>query len=286
MGRWEGPRDLLAATGQDWDRRIFRLQVLALAGMRLRYAETWCSAEPRSADALALLSHVLALRSIDVGPHEGRELMEQAWKTCTLAAEANQADPSPWVVLLALLRVHAPHWPSVEHTWDQVIARDPFNREAHHEVLTYLFQRNQGSIGEMFDWALDTAESAPLGLPIAALPLMAVAESHRHRLETNARGYGTAIHPWLECPHIDRVLDRWWRHRSPRPHAQFADDANYLAHALSFAGRHAEAFEVFEAIGPYATDLPWSYCGEPEQLFLRHRAWALKAITPRRPPHR
>ncbi|MEU3963616.1 hypothetical protein AB0F42_28070 [Streptomyces buecherae] len=58
MGRWEAPRDLLAATGVDWDRRIFRLQVLAEAGAQLRFADTWAKAEPRSPHALALLANV------------------------------------------------------------------------------------------------------------------------------------------------------------------------------------------------------------------------------------
>ncbi|MGK5630441.1 hypothetical protein [Streptomyces sp. URMC 123] len=283
MGRWEGPRDLVAATGRDWDRRIFRLQVLARTGARLRFADTWARAEPASADALAMLAHVRAVRSMLAGRGEGRELMEQAWGTCLAAADANPADPSPWVVMLALLRVHAPDRSVLQNVWAEVVARDPYNREGHHEVLTYLFERHHGSGGEMFHWAQDRAETAPRGLPIAVLPLVALAESHRHRLETDASGYGLTIHPWLDCPAIDRVLAGWWRFRSPRPHAQFMDDANYLAHALSFAGRHAEAYEVFEAIGPYAADLPWAYCGDPRQLFLRHRDWALRAITPRRP---
>ena len=65
--------------------------------------------------------------------------------------------------------------------------------------------------------------------------------------------------------------------------ACFADDANYLAHAMSFANRHTEALEVFDAIGPYATRVPWSYCGQAEDLFLRHRAWA---YSPPRRRHR
>lgn len=144
MGRWEGPRDLLAATGWDWDRRIFRLQVLARAGVNLRFAETWARAEPASADALAMLAHVQALRSMVAGPNEGRELMEQSRTTCMTAADANGADLSPWVVLLALLRVHCPEWSVVQEVWAQVVVRDPYNREAHHEVLTYLFNRNHG----------------------------------------------------------------------------------------------------------------------------------------------
>jgi hypothetical protein len=72
MGRWEGPRDLLTSTGSDWDRRIFRLQVLAEAGARLRFADTRAKAEPRSPHALALLANVQALRAMIVGRGAGR----------------------------------------------------------------------------------------------------------------------------------------------------------------------------------------------------------------------
>ncbi|MEU1674376.1 hypothetical protein ABZ752_20445 [Streptomyces roseifaciens] len=288
MGRWEGPRDLLAATGADWDRRIFRLQVLARAGARLRFADTWARAEPRSGDALALLAHVQAVRSMISGAGAGRAEMEASWATCLAAAEATPTDPSPWVVMLALLRVHAPGRDVLEQVWAEVVRRDPYNREAHHELLTYLFPRNHGSGAEMFHWAQEQADTAPRGLPIAVLPLVALAESHRHRMETDAGSYGSyglSIHPWIDCPHIDPVLDGSWRHRSPRPHAQFLDDANYLAHALAFAGRHAEAYEVFRAVGPYASEVPWSYCGDARELFLRHREWAVRAVRDgRRPP--
>lgn len=280
MGRWEAARDLLEATGQDWDRRIFRLQVLAHGAVSLRWAETWANAERTSPDALAMLAHVQALRSIVVGPEDGRALLEQAWRTCHEAAEAWPADPSPWVVLMALLRVHCPDRETLSEVWQEVRARDPYNREAHHELLTYVFGCNHGSATEMHDWAYELTSSAPRGTPIPVLLLVAHAESHRIRMEQNSRSYGLIIHPWLDCPDIDRVLNGWWRYRAPQPHAHFMDDANYLAHALSYANRHAEAFEVFDAIGRYAARLPWAYCGDPTQLFLRHRGWAQKAIVP------
>ncbi|WP_251070483.1 hypothetical protein [Streptomyces sp. ISL-96] len=101
MGRWEGARELLAATGADWDRRIFRLQVLARAGARLTFADTWAQAEPRSPHALALFAHVQALRSMAGGRGRGRsEAMEVAWEACDAAADALPPDPAPYIVML------------------------------------------------------------------------------------------------------------------------------------------------------------------------------------------
>ncbi|MEV7197162.1 hypothetical protein AB0N81_35950 [Streptomyces sp. NPDC093510] len=283
MGRWEGPRDLLGSTGPDWDRRIFRLQVLAEAGARLRFADTWAKAEPRSPHALALLANVQALRAMIVGRDAGRTLMEEAWATSRAALDVWPQDVAPLIVMLALLRTHAPDRDTLCHVWEEIKQRDPWNREAHHEVITYLLPRHHGKPGEAAWWAEEQASVAPQGLPIAALPLVALAEAHRSRQEQDQTPYGLTIHPWVDCPQIDPVLERWWRYRAPQPHACFADDANYLGHALSFANRHHEALEVFDAIGPYATQVPWSYCGQPRELFLRHRGWA---YSPPRRRHR
>ncbi|MGW7664139.1 hypothetical protein [Streptomyces sp. NPDC054756] len=283
MGRWEGARDLLAATGTDWDRRIFRLQVLAEAGTRLRFADTWVRAEPRSAHALALLANVQALRAMIAGPgSSGRGLMEEAWATCRTALETWPEDVAPLVVMLALLRTHAPNRKTLNAVWGEIIKRDRWNREAHHEVVTFLLPRYHGEQAEAMWWAEEQAAIAPQGLPIAVLPLVVIAEAHRTRQEQDRDAYGLTIHPWVDCPQIDHVLEGWWRYRAPRPHACFADDANYLAHAMSFANRHSEALEVFDAIGPYATQVPWSYCGQARDLFLRHRAWAYSPPRRRR----
>ncbi|WP_046497789.1 hypothetical protein [Streptomyces odonnellii] len=283
MGRWEGPRDLLTSTGSDWDRRIFRLQALAEAGARLRFADTWAKAEPRSPHALALLANVQALRAMIAGRDAGRALMEDAWATCRTTLDVWPQDVAPLVVMLALLRTHAPNRNTLGRVWEEIKQRDPWNREAHHEVVAYLLPRNHGTQGEAAWWAEEQASAAPGGLPIAVLPLVVLAEAHRSRQEQDQTSYGLTIHPWVECPQIDHVLEHWWRYRAPRPHACFADDANYLAHALSFANRHNEALEVFDAIGPYATRVPWSYCGQARELFLRHRAWAYS--PPRRRRH-
>ncbi|WP_434591999.1 hypothetical protein [Streptomyces sp. A5-4] len=283
MGRWESARDLLIATGPDWDRRIFRLQILAEAGARLRFADTWAKAEPQSPHALALLGNVQALRAMIAGRDTGRSLMEEAWATCRTALDSWPQDVAPLVVMLALLRTHAPDRDTLGRVWEEIKQRDPWNREAHHEVVAYLLPRFHGAQGEAAWWAEEQASIAPRGLPIAVLPLVVLAEAHRSRQERDQKAYGLTIHPWVRCPQIDPVLEQWWHYRAPRPHACFADDANYLAHALSFANRHNEALEVFDAIGPYATQVPWSYCGQAGDLFLRHRSWAYS--PPRRRHH-
>jgi hypothetical protein len=275
MGRWDAPRDLIAATGYNWDRRVFRLQVLARQGLRLRWAETWATAEPDNPDALVMLAHVQALRAILADRNESQELADLAWQTTVQAADAAPPDPSPWLVLMALTRTLAPDGALMQELWTETCRRDPYSREGHHEMLAFLMPRQQGSSAMMFDWAHERTQQTPQGTPIPVVLLVAQAEHHQHRQRQSPRSLGVSLNPWADCPDIDRVLERWWHYRSPQPHANFADDANYLAYALCLAGRHAEAREVFEAIGPFATRSPWGFSGEAQQLFLQHRERAL-----------
>ncbi len=281
MGRWESARDLLHATGHDWDRRVFRLHVFAYGAVGLRWVETWADAEPDNPDALVMLAHVEAVRSIlrkpDTSGGVADETMESAWNACRRAAGAYDADPSPWVVMMALLRVHRPDSQLLMRIWKEVQARDPYNLEAHHELVTYVFERNHGSNAQMHNWARELAYAAPKGSAASVVLLVAQAETYRAQFELDGRTHSVSAQPWMEHPEIDFVLDSWWRRRPPRPHGRFMDDANYLAHALCHAARHEEAFEVFNVIGPYATRVPWAYGGEAVELFLRHRGWALDA---------
>jgi hypothetical protein len=286
MGRWEAARDLLRLTGRDWDRRVFRLQALAYGAVGLRWAETWADTEPHNPDALAMLAHVQAVRSIlrspDTPPGAKNEAVDEAWHTCQRAAGAYEADPSPWVVMMALLRHHRPDQQLLLRIWKEVQARDPYNLEAHHELVTYAFERNHGSNAQMHNWARDLAYAAPKGSAASVVLLVAHAETYRAQLEQDARTQSVSVHPWMDRPEIDFVLDAWWRRRPPQPHGRFMDDANYLAHTLCHAARHEEAFEVFNAIGPYASRLPWAYGGDAAELFLRHRRWASGAAHSRR----
>ncbi len=286
MGRWEAARDLLRSTGRDWDRRVFRLHVLAYGAVGLRWAETWADTEPDNPDALTMLAHVLAVRAILRSPDpSGRatdEAVERAWHACQRAAGAYGADPSPWVVMMALLRVHRPDGQLLMRIWKEVQARDPFNLEAHHELVTYAFERNHGSNAQMHNWARELAYAAPKGSAASVVLLVAHVETYRVQLEQDGRTHGVSVHPRMDRPEIDFVLNAWWRCRPERPHGRFMDDANYLAHALCHAARHDEAFDVFNAIGPYATRLPWAYGGAATEVFLRHRGWASGATRSHR----
>ena len=61
-----------------------------------------------------------------------------------------------------------------------------------------------------------------------------------------------------------------------RPVPEIALDLNMLAYGLYQADRHRDAKPVFEAIGPYATGIPWVWQRGDEE-FLAARKKALRA---------
>jgi hypothetical protein len=190
------------------------------------------------------------------------------------AARACPADPTPWIALLTLRHT--------EDAWREVVARDPWNRSAYHEVLHHLSPLRAGPAGgsvvEMTHFARRSAHSAPYGSPLVLLPLAARAERAGH-----SRGSGTpdalSSAVWQErgvTGEIDAALDRWFRPAGPA-NAQAVADLNILAFALTRTHRSAEAAPVFRRIGRHMTMYPWDTLPDPVAAFLR---WQDRAARP------
>ncbi|MCC3779387.1 hypothetical protein K6I33_005007, partial [Streptomyces sp. UNOB3_S3] len=76
-GRWADARQLLARTGDDWDRRGHRLLVLAEGPTSAAWARDWLLAEPDSPDAAALLACAGVFRCLG-----GKDTPETAHALC------------------------------------------------------------------------------------------------------------------------------------------------------------------------------------------------------------
>ena len=237
------------------------------------------------------------------------DTVAEARRQCEHAAEMAPDDPTPWVVMLTLARAadfaaradsagSADSARSTDHgrnasrddfwrCWQEMRARDAFNRDGHHEALTYLFAAWAGSHSEMYDFAYWLAGQAPPGSPLAVLPLIGHAEVYRAATAGVAPARRPSPHAhWrrrLVSTDIDRVL-RSWLGSATVPHAQADLDRNYLLHAMVHSGRADtdEARALFDAIGSHAMRVPWSYTGDPESSFLYWREQAFGAGPRRR----
>ncbi|MGW2543613.1 hypothetical protein ACWC5I_22750 [Kitasatospora sp. NPDC001574] len=281
VGRWQGARDLLHATGQDWDRRTHRMRLLADAAAGNRTVETWQAAEPGSRDAMVLRAETDVMRlfkSVAAGtPPQpradatDRERLDRAVRSCLVAADHSPQDPAPWVSLITVARLYAGGHPHTRRWWNELQTRDPDNREGHHQVLRHYSARWHGSHGKMYDFAWDSAAFAPSGSPLAVLTQAARAEHYRS-LAASGRTTGLVLSQhWRShaaVRDLDQSYEQWLRHRTLE-FAQDVADLNYLAHGLVMAGMTEQARYAFSVLGDRPTPVPWSYSDNPEELFRR-----------------
>jgi hypothetical protein len=274
QGRWEPARDLLEDTRRNWDRRAHRIKVLAETASASAWVERWQSLDPHNPDAVTLRAQIETIRLVrtrtqvrDPGTNKTARDVEEL---CRRAASLSPKDPVPWISLITLARAQGVPRDELWARWHAMRERDPWSRDGHHQTLIYLFGAWHGSHAEMYDFAYWLAGEAPDGSPLAVLPLVAHAESYRsHSADKRTAVRAGLDMMWTEDQvglDLDRIMGAWFL-RHEREHAQAKADLNYLAHALIYADRHADARPVLTKIGAHVTRLPWAYTGEPEASF-------------------
>ncbi|WP_035844311.1 hypothetical protein [Kitasatospora azatica] len=261
--------------GTDWDRRSHRIGVLAAASAHSGLAQSWRAWRPQSANPLIFEAWVERVRGRAAG---GMDNARSVAKNCYRAAELQPNDPTPWVVLLGILRLLRSDQQEVFQVWSELTARDSWHREAHLQMLGYLSPEECGSYGQQLDFVDSVRARMPETTPTAGLELTLVVEQH-HR--TVARGGVDALlarRQWTN-PRTAAGLEQAfqsWTTPGRLQHAAALADLNLLAYALVQAGRLQEAGEVFRLVGATVTPWPWSLDGEPVQSFTHWQAQAIR----------
>jgi hypothetical protein len=291
IGRWQGLRELLRATGPDWPARGHRIRMLAQACAGSSTVESWLAAEPHSADALVLRAATETTRAFNVAIAAGRGVpidqrrVDTTVLSCLKAADAYPDDPTPWTSLISVARLYPSGVRRQElgRWWDELHRRDPYSVEGHLQVLHYYSARWHGTHGLMYDFARDAAGVAPPGCPLPVLVQYARVEEFRHALDA-ARGQHASIRLGQHFSHDGAVSDvrrTWERWIMGRAGGEVAPaelrDLNYLAHAACQAGLDDIAVPLMRMLGRRATRAPWAYTGDPEKQFVRwHRDVAVR----------
>jgi hypothetical protein len=285
IGRWQGVRDLLRATGGDWPTRGHRVRLLAQSCTSSTTVESWLAAEPHSADALVLRAATETARAFTLaiaagrGVPIGQERIDTAVLACLRATEAWPADPTPWVSLISVARLYPTgvRRRELARWWDELHRRDPYSMEGHLQVLHYYSARWHGTHGLMYDFARDAAGVAPPGCALPVLVQYARVEEFRYSLD-GAKGRRSALGMGQHWDHDGAVGDvhrTWQRWIVGRGDAAVVPaelrDLNHLAHAACHAGTTEIASAVLRMLGRRFTRTPWSCTGEPEKQLLRWR---------------
>lgn len=259
-GRWSGVRDLLAETGDDWDRRGHRLVVLAGNRACAIWAGEWRLAEPDSADALALLACATVFRAL-----RGEEPAPTARQLCEAAAEKAPGDPTPWLATLILAR-HTGTDDERARAFDQVRARHRDHHHAHHLMVACLAEHQKDGaddpLHEVYDFASWAAEQAPESSPLAVLPVVAHAERYRVLARAGIQPADGEPAHWTtrRARQVMKAAFDWWLEWDGRDHhPRRKVDLNHLAYAKFHEGRMPEAAALISRIGPHVTPEPWSY---------------------------
>ncbi|MEU1376956.1 hypothetical protein ABZ442_25365 [Streptomyces triculaminicus] len=281
-GRWADARQLLARTGDDWDRRGHRLVVLAESPTSVAWAREWQLAEPDSPDAATLLACATVARAV-----HGRDNPDAARALCLAAAGMAPRDPTPWLGILILARRTGTDGERVR-AFDQVRARHRDHHHAHHLMAACLAEHQDGDrddpLHEVYDFASWAAEQAPADSPLAVLPVVAHAERYRVLARAGLEPADPARSGHWGTRRARQVMkaafDWWleWDVDDGTAHPRRKVDLNFLAHAKLHEGRPAEAAALLTRIGPHATHAPWSYPDrDPRKAFRAARRAALGA---------
>ncbi len=255
----------MTGPGDDWDRRMFRLAVLAPLADSATITG-WERRRPRSADPLVLHAWGELYRGRRSGElADPQELVD----LCYRAADLVPADPAPWITVLGVLRLLRRPLAEVLPVWREATARDAWSREAHLQMLGYLSPEECGSPGQVLDFVDSMRAAVPPDAPTAGIELIALVERHERTLSTGGLTGLMAGGQWTQ-PRAAAVLDEAvasWPEPGHLRHAAARADLNLLAYALVRANRAAEAAPVFAAIGGLVTPWPWGLAGDPLDQF-------------------
>ncbi|WP_328979750.1 hypothetical protein [Streptomyces canus] len=285
IGRWQGLRELLRATGPEWLSRGHRVRTLAQACAGSSTVESWLAAEPHNGDALVLRAATETARAFNLAIAAGRgapidqRRIDAAVMACLQAAEAFVDDPTPWISLISVARLYPAGVRRQElgRWWDELHGRDPYSVEGHLQVLHYYSSRWHGSHGLMYDFARDAAGVAPPGCALPVLVQYARVEEYRaaaDATEDRRTSVGLGQH-WKNDGAVSDVRRTWQRWIMGRTDPTVAPgelrDLNYLTHAACHAGLHEIAVPLLEMLDRRGTRTPWSYTGDPEREFTKWR---------------
>ncbi|WP_370354399.1 serine/threonine-protein kinase [Catenulispora sp. EB89] len=283
-GRYTLAAELLADRQVPEDVRDYRYLILAQIAASNGVDTAWLAEEPAGPEAALLRLRANVIRALQAhrGNHpRAEELIQLAGAQCLETAERFPEDPLPWIALLHLapaapdnvlgppeLRINGP-WRTMAELWQ----RDPWNREAHHRLLTAVGPKCGGSASSVSGVAHWIAGHAPARSALLVLPLVALVEAFRQQLGPDNLNQTLLTHRNWSTAYAEQETERcyleWFAPNGG--HGALLPDLHHLAHALWAGLQWLPATHVFDAIGPYALTTPWSLHGNPERVLLTSR---------------
>ncbi len=258
-GDWHPAADLVAATAGDWDRRTAVVTALADHATTERgWLREWLAAHDGGPDAAVMQAATLVSlawqrRGSARAKHTGRQqfgpfhkLLEHAEQAAWRAAEAAEADPTPWTTLLTIARGLGTRFAPFDGIWSGLVVRSPTHRAGHESALQYWCPKWHGTEERLLDFALEAAAKAP---SLSPLPLRAAFEM---AMEGN---------PIWRSRYVREALDAAlpWLDGAGAKHPSAREDRGYAIYALVHNSRYNEAVAQFRRLGGHADGHVWNF---------------------------
>ncbi|UNO40198.1 hypothetical protein [Streptomyces sp. MST-110588] len=290
---WRPAAQLLAATGDDWERRWQRVQTLAGAaafelaeqpGRGGIWLRTWRSEAPKDPGGAQTHAQFLTVQALrDPSSQDFRMILEEARTVCREAALLAPGSPVPYITELAVARGLGERGAEYEALWSEVARRAPHHMGAHLAALPYWSHKWHGSKQEADAFAERAAATAPAGSLLPALPLFSVYE---HLPEANL------VHGLYQSAVVERAIEgaHFALREAPADHPVAPHVRHLLIWFLVRAERYAEALEQIRLVDGHVGAVPWSYSPRPAAEYAAYRALAvagaqrLDGTSPTSPP--
>lgn len=278
-GDWAAARDLMAASGQDWELRGRRLAALSdAAADSPQWLGAWEAAAPDDPTvailrAMALMDQASRARGARSARNTTAEQFREFERLSILAAQAadravalNPLDPSPWVTrMTSMLANGGGQQEEFVAAMGEAVRRDPFNCDAHVMSVTYFCEKWYGSHEQMFAAARWPA-AAPAGSSVAMLPLLAHFEYALREFGFDTRKSSLAAKAaYFRRPEVIREIDacaaKWRAGGEPRLIGRGIVLRHWLALANYLADRDRKGTrELLRQIGPHLGNVaPYGY---------------------------
>ncbi|WP_308699163.1 ABC transporter transmembrane domain-containing protein [Streptomyces clavuligerus] len=279
-GDWRPGADLLAATGEEWERRTAVIGELAGAARRNDvWLQRWRSERPEDPGAAAVQATAMIdlAWEIRAGARGGRmspeqsegffRILSRAGQDITRAKELDERDPSPYVAdIWRGIGLNRPHQ-EMHRLWGSTVALDPYHLSAHRSALQYWSARWHGSRDLAFSFAERAGLAAPPGLLLSSLWLLAWWD-HRP-----ADADGRAFREREVMAAVDRLHEDASAADPGHPH--LAEIRHVLAYFLVRQGRAAPALEQFRRIDGHVGAFPWTESPDPVAEYCAFRDLAI-----------
>ena len=296
-GHWFSMAELLAASGGDRRLRCTRIALLAQVAAASNAVDEWVAERPYDPDAVAMAARVAverACKAVANGMSQAQSLGRRAAELCAEAAAMDPGDPVPYLGRLALAagfgeRIEGPDScpvPGPWHAFRDLWRIDPANREGCHRMLSAVGGGTGPSPAAAQLFASSIVSSVGLSSlsPLQLLPLYALVIAYEYR---KAQNDGLAHLLWTTDAARTEMARGWNWFTSTGKDDWLVVDLSHLAHALVVGGRSDLAADVFDALGPYGSNKPWSVVsatGDAVEEFVRARSTALSAAARRSNP--